>query len=250
MSCYLNRYDDLQKDFGEMGYLKAGEHWYTKGFAEGRNSTCPDISEGTKCADEGEECTCPAGTVFLMRRSNGALRSNHDPLPNEKKEDPFGFEYTPVPPSAFSEAMQWSYAELTTKGGRVSCQADGFDPAPRAAKACFCEQKMPDLLKRAGAENSSVSCNGAVFFGVPDPSIKGTKAAFASLTEKKYLVKNFTQGGSTELTCNAQAFGKPDFLPEEKKECFCDSSVFYSAARVQIDMDRFKSQDILATLES
>jgi hypothetical protein len=250
MSCYLNRYDDLQKDFGEMGYLKAGEHWYTKGFEEGRNSTCPDISEGTKCADEGEECTCPAGTVFLMRRSNGALRSNHDPLPNEKKEDPFGFEYTPVPPSAFSEAMQWSYAELTTKGGRVSCQADGFDPAPRAAKACFCEQKMPDLLKRAGAENSSVSCNGAVFFGVPDPSIKGTKAAFASLTEKKYLVKNFTQGGSTELTCNAQAFGKPDFLPEEKKECFCDSSVFYSAARVQIDMDRFKSQDILATLES
>ena len=138
MQCYLNKYDDLQKDFGETGYLDAGKHWVTKGFAEGRNATCPDISEGTKCADEGEECTCPSGTVFLMRRSNGALRSNHDPLPNEK-ESPFGFEYTPVPPSSFLEAMQWSYAELQTNGGRVMCQAGSFDPAPRAAKACFCE---------------------------------------------------------------------------------------------------------------
>jgi hypothetical protein len=96
--------------------LKAGEHWYTKGAQEGRNATCPDISEGTKCADDGEECACPSGTVFLMRRSNGALRSNHDPLESEKgpKDDPFGFEYTPVPPSSFVEALQWSYAELAT----------------------------------------------------------------------------------------------------------------------------------------
>ena len=112
------------------------------------------------------------------------------------------------------------------------CQSDSFDPAPRSAKACFCEQKMSDSLKRVGAENSTVSCNGAVFFGAPKEGVKGTKASFNSLTEKKYLVKNFTVGGSTEMTCNAAAFGKSDFLPDEKKECFCDSSVYYSAARV------------------
>ena len=185
-----------------------------------------------------------------MRRSNGALRSNHDPLPNEKKDNPFGFDYTPVPPSSFAEALQWSYAELKTNGGRVMCQAGDFDPAPRAAKACFCEQRMPDTLKRVGAENSTISCNGAVFFGTVKEGVKGTKAAFNSLLETKYLVKNFTTGGSTEMTCNSNAFGKSEFLPDKEKECFCDSSVYYSAARVQIDMDRFKAQDTLASLET
>jgi hypothetical protein len=109
---------------------------------------------------------------------------------------------------------------------------------------------MADVLKRIGAENSTVSCNGAVFFGSPKEGIKGTKAAFTSLTEKKYLVKNFTVGGSTEMTCNAALFGKSDFMPDEKKECFCDSSNYYSGARVQIDMDRFKAQDTLVTLET
>jgi hypothetical protein len=109
----LDRYDDLQKDMGEEGYLKAGEHWYTKGFAQGRNATCPEISEGTKCADEGEECACPSGTVFLMRRSNGALKSSHEfKESGVENEDPFGFDYKPVPPSSFAEALQWSYAEL------------------------------------------------------------------------------------------------------------------------------------------
>jgi hypothetical protein len=91
---------------------------------------------------------------------------------------------------------------------------------------------MPDTLKRAGAENSTVSCNGAVFFGTVKEGVTGTKASFSSLTQSPYLVKNFTTGGSTEMTCNANAFGKSDFLPEKTKECFCDSSVYYSAARV------------------
>jgi hypothetical protein len=91
---------------------------------------------------------------------------------------------------------------------------------------------MPDILKRVGAENSTVQCNGAVFFGAPKKGVKGTKAAFSSLTERPYLVKNFTQGGATEMTCNSNAFGKPNILADEQKECFCDSSNFYSAARV------------------
>jgi hypothetical protein len=231
----LDRYEDLQKDFGEEGYLKAGEHWYTKGFAQGRNATCPDISEGTKCAEEGEECSCPAGTVFLMRRANGALRFNHDKVKADEKADPFGFDYTPVPPSSFNDAMQWSYAELKTTGGKVQCPAEGFDPAPHAAKACFCEQKLTPALVRAGAETSTISCNGAVFLGAAKEGVKGTKAAFSSLTDQEYLVKNFTNGAS-EIQCNVAAFGgKDDFLPDQKKECFCDSSAFYSAARVQLD---------------
>jgi hypothetical protein len=105
-------------------------------------------------------------------------------------------------------------------------------------------------LVKAGAENSTISCNGAIFLGAPKEGVKGTKAAFASLTDQEYLVKNLTNGAN-EIQCNVAQFGgKPDFLGDQKKECFCDSSVYYSAARVQIDQDRFKSQKVLATLET
>jgi hypothetical protein len=128
------------------------------------------------------------------------------------------------------------------------CEAEKFDPAPKSAKACFCEQKKTPILTRAGAENSSLTCNGAVFFGTVGEGVKGTKAAFASLVDKKYVVKNFT--GGAEIKCQAGFLGEKDWETKESKECFCDSSVFYSGSRVKIDMEKFRAQEVVSKLET
>jgi hypothetical protein len=65
--CYLLRYEDLRKAFGNNTY-KAKRHWKDHGFKEKRNKSCGDmkvaIGKGSRwCADEGNRMLCNRGAI-------------------------------------------------------------------------------------------------------------------------------------------------------------------------------------------
>jgi len=65
--CYLNRYADLRKDFGDANVNAAAAHFRRKGKAEGRNCSCP----GSAGAPVPEYCTKASG----IANGTGLLRT-------------------------------------------------------------------------------------------------------------------------------------------------------------------------------
>lgn len=82
--CYLNRYADLRKDFGDANVNAAAAHFRRKGKAEGRNCSCP----GSAGAPVPEYCTKASGTAngtgflhVLQRRGRGTFHQPSGSFP-------------------------------------------------------------------------------------------------------------------------------------------------------------------------
>ena len=74
--CYLFKYVDLQKAFGQTknSWKQARKHWYTNGFAEGRQAECEN--KAVYCADEGGSCDCQNGRIHYGRKK---VTNSQDP---------------------------------------------------------------------------------------------------------------------------------------------------------------------------
>lgn len=89
--CMLARYDDLMEKYGnimdkvqsEFGDHRLANYWQQKGFDEARDPSCEEFGASlNKCADEGEDCSCPFGHIYFTRTFNGAqgISDPHDAL--------------------------------------------------------------------------------------------------------------------------------------------------------------------------
>lgn len=198
---------------------KAKQHFYQKGFEEGRDYECKETGAG-KCAEFGEECKCPSGLVYLARK----------------------FHASKTQETTFNNALQWSFGMIKPIAGKVMCDTSLIqDPlGADTDKVCFCEPEAPQPPKRCGGEGDMCTCRGAVFYGARQlpPSKSGLRNNFDGLRKQPYAVKYFDDSAG-EVECTSKAFGE-DPLPGVSKECWCDSHKTVDKKTVELDKEEFR----------
>lgn len=219
--CMLARYEHLSEKYGDVmekvtsdvGDYRMLKYWQQQGFAEGLDASCDDFGGSlSKCAEEGEDCSCPNGDIYYAMKSNGktVMQTPHD-------------------------ALNWKHTIFNTRlaaehGGdqwkAVKCEAasfayDPFKDEKEVETQCLCQSipnKFPPPLPCA-EEGGSCECPGRVLYGASQGKATSPYVAFQGFNERPYTYKEFAPNG--KIDCTNAAFGS-DPLPGVKKECFCD----------------------------
>lgn len=125
--CYLDRYPDLQNAFGtdDNSWILAKAHWYNNGFNEGRLYNC-ERSTITKCAEQGEKCSCNGMVYFTTLHNHGSQTTN----PSTRND--------------FTQALQYAFRQENPGNDKINCNKRRFgDVNPGQSAQCFCETPIP-----------------------------------------------------------------------------------------------------------
>lgn len=204
----MDRYPDLQAKFGDEphSWIQAKEHFYSKGFSEGRMTKC-EKGPISKCAEEGEQCQCDGMVFFTTKYNHGSQQT----VPNTVND--------------FSQALQFAFRQENPGRNHIACNKHRFgDIAPGQAKQCFCEKEIPAKPFKCANENGGCKCpgRGRVFYGTKAVA-SNPEAKFLEMVDTPFAVKSAKDNGVTP--CNNRFFGDP--LPGISKQCYCDPDLSY-----------------------
>lgn len=211
--CYLNRYEDLQTQFGQTknSWKRAMQHWIDFGFKEKRNANC-EGKNISKCADHGQDCVCN-GRVYYGR--------NEGAFTNDKEE-----------PTAFEQMFQWG-TDHAPSSRRVGCDTVQFkDVALGYKKQCFCEKDvtLPPFAQAEEGDSQKHFCKGNVFY-VPSQDFKAKELLFEQALKDSFAMIS-ERDAADGYRCNNEEF-KKDPAQGRRKQCFCDQSNTITKERIQ-----------------
>lgn len=128
----------MRKKLGDDNWIEAKEHWYTKGWKEGREYKCTATYNGKSvaqpylCATEGGDCECSEGTVYFTKFHFSADRKN----------------LNTVAQAEFEQALNYAFIQTNPVHDHFVCDSKTIgDMAPGFKKQCFCEKKIPEKPK-------------------------------------------------------------------------------------------------------
>jgi hypothetical protein len=245
--CMLARSPDLEAQFGkfldkhDVVDFRLMRYWQKFGYFEGRDASCSEFGgDFYRCANAGEDCSCPHGQVYFGRPG--------------KRGQPF------TPQRMLEESHQWidmrhqpdpeaplKCDKLKTLGfdagwdGLKNSSNGNFLLGPPGEYACYCQSIPKKLFKplKCAEEGGECECQGNIFFGIS--ATEGMKAdeTFAALRENPYAVK--TNKGRRNATCSQENFPSEFPLGLARKDCYCDTYNTYSDEDIAEDKEQFLS---------
>jgi hypothetical protein len=237
----LAKSPDLEAQFGkfldkhDVVDFRLMRYWQKFGYFEGRDADCSDFGgDFFRCAEPGEECSCPNGQVYFGRTG--------------KKGQAFTAQ------RMLEDAHQWiDTRNLADPEAPVKCDREntlGFDVGkatdrdnmnfllgPMGDYACFCQSLPKKLFKplKCSDEGGTCECKGNIFFGVAGTESMKAHDTFRALVENPYAVRS--NKGRGPANCTEDNFPAEYPLAGTNRNCYCDQYSTYAEEDIQADQD-------------
>lgn len=260
--CYFENYPELKSELGLAGYEgnydKLKSHWRTKGFDEGRQTTClqvdqPKDYDAYLCGKQGELCSC-TGTIFYTKLYNegntNAIAVNSSTTSTTKG----GYKQTivtssywsssdpDVQPTVTTHTLDNSFVQLDSDiWGPYNKDNDPFEKMRTEQQASDQKPNGPSLvqLEESGPYDRNTnpfeqfrngppspgpsgpydrSNNPFEQFRTPPPAQKKQPMAFVEAISWAY--KTIADPPQGSLVCGSSVMGEPH--PGHKMQCFCE----------------------------
>ena len=208
--CMLARSPDLQAQFGsfldkpDVTDFRLMRYWQQFGYFEGRDASCGDFGgELSKCANEGESCTCPHGHVYFGRPGKRGVKFTPQRMLEESHQivDTRSLPNPEAPVKCSRETLGY------VRGGPKDKPAESFLLGPAGKDmACYC-QSVPKLLFEpmpCADEGGNCQCQGNVFFGASAGAEPKRSEAFSNMLDAPYAFKRAPATGN--VTCTQENF--------------------------------------------